>query len=118
MNDIVYVIAFTIGMLMPEGGEPEEVMVQWRGIDHGIYSTHMACTQSLDLYGEEHIVNLFMDGLNYDTGVTPFPKMMPKCVEYNTITGMYPDYPEFDVPIDKPDDGQGVNNDGLGRPVS
>lgn len=103
---------------MPEGGEPEEVMVQWRGIDHGIYRTRAACTQSLDLYGDEHIVNLFMKDLNFDIGIVPFPKMMPKCVEYDTITGMYPDYPQFDIPVDKPDDGRGVKNDGLGRQVS
>ena len=43
---------------------------------------------------------------------------MPKCVKYNRLTGIYPDYPEFDIPMNKPNDGQGVKNDGLGRSVS
>ena len=117
MSEIVYVIAITIRMLMPEG-PPEDIMVQWRGVNHGIYSTKMSCDQSLEYYGEEHIVNLFLDELNHDTGTIPFPKMMPKCVKYNRLTGIYPDYPEFDIPMNKPNDGQGVKNDGLGRSVS
>ena len=117
MNDLIYVIAFTMGMLMPEG-PPEDIMVQWRkgGVNNGIYSSRMACEQSLEYYGEEHIINLFLDEMNHNTAAIPFPKMMPRCVKYNRLTGIYPDYPEFDIPMNKPNDGQGASYD-LGREI-
>ena len=100
---------------MPTGND--EVMVQHRGINHGIYYSKQECEESLKEYGGEYLINEFISGLKEDPDVIPFPKSMPMCVLYNTRTAQYPDYPEFDIPVIKPDDGRSVN-DGLGRPVS
>lgn len=99
-------------------GETDEVLVQHRGIDHGLYFTKEECEFSLKDYGPENIMNAFLSGLKEDPEVIPYPKSMPMCVLYNTRTAQYPDYPQFDIPVNHPNDGQGVKNDGLGRPVS
>ena len=38
----------------------EEVLVQHRGIDHGLYYTKEECEASLKEYGQEYIMNEFM----------------------------------------------------------
>jgi hypothetical protein len=116
LNEVLYVVAFIIGLQFPNS--TDEVIVQHRGIDHGLYYTKEECETSLKEYGPEYIMNEFMSGLIEDPDVVPFPKTMPMCIRYNTRTAQYPDYPQFDVPVNHPNDGQGVNNDGLGRPVS
>lgn len=101
---------------MPGGAD--EVLVQHRGIDHGLYYTKEECEASLKEYGQENIMNSFLSGLIEDPDIVPYPKSMPMCILYNTRTAQYPDYPQFDIPVNHPDDGQGVKYDRLGRPVS
>lgn len=98
-------------------GETDEVLVQHRGIDHGLYYTKEECEASLKEYGPENIMNAFLSGLKEDPEVIPYPKSMPMCVRYNTRTAQYPDYPQFDIPVNHPNDGQGVKDYDLGREI-
>jgi len=113
LSDIVHVIAFIIGLQMPTGAD--EVLVQFRGLNT-VYYSKQDCEDALKEYGQEHIMNEFLSGLKEDPDVVPFPKSMPMCVLYDMRSGQYPDLPQFDIPVNKPDDGQSAN-DRLGQKI-
>ncbi len=103
--DIVLVIAFVLGFNVQ--GLEDELMVQFRGMPH-VFEEIDLCKETLATYTPEYVVEEFINTLPLTETDKVWVNEGPGCYEYNRETGQYPQFPQFDVPLDLPNEGESV----------
>lgn len=111
---ITYAIVFILGLNF-SNGTVDEALVEFGGAPH-YYYTIEECNQSIADYGIENIINEFMGEIQASEDLIAYPKSMPFCAIYDINTGSYPEYPQFEMPENKP--RERILYDELGREIS
>lgn len=104
MNTVL-VIAFVLGFNVQ--GLQDELIVQFRGVPH-VFEDIDICEETLALYTPEYVVEEFTNTLPLTDTDDVWLTEGPGCYEYNRETAQYPKFPQFDVPLNLPDDGEGA----------